>query len=372
MSSLVSDDRAAENKGPTALGIVISMSILSTLFTAARLFVRGKILGKFHMDDYLMVASVICGWGNVGTAIAAVSYGNGRHFDLLDLDQKSGAILWTIAGFPFGVMSFGLPKLAVVSLLTRIMNPSRRHTIFLWSISLFCLLNLVVCIIILFAQCQPSRSQWDFSVTKKTCWDRNVLVYFAIYSGVVCALVDLYLAVYPAIVLAKLQLSLKKKVALSIALGIGSISSIVAIYKCTRLPSLASPDFSYDTSDLVIWTIVEGSTMIIAACIPVLKPLGELIFGKHLLSSGAGRYTYENYGSGPSGGPGRSDIEMNAARAARRLAAKKEADAVSLGDTSGTTTAANGSQETILNRSNTGGKIMRTDVYSVVVESKKA
>ncbi|KAK6211633.1 integral membrane protein [Colletotrichum tabaci] len=276
MSTSVPPQRAEENKGPTAIGIVISVSVLSTLFTAARLFVRGKILGKFHLDDYLIVASVLCGWINVRTAIAAVSYGNGRHFDVLTLEQKSGAILWTIAGFAPGVMSFGLPKIAVVALLTRIMNPSRWHALFQWCLSIFCLVNFLGCVIILFAQCQPSHSQWDFSV-EKTCWDKWILVYFAIYSG------DIYLAVYPAVVLARLQMRTRKKVALSIVLGIGSVSAIVAIYKCTRLPSLASPGLSY----LVIWTVVEGSTMIIAACIPVLQPLGELTFGKRMSAPAA-------------------------------------------------------------------------------------
>ncbi|KAK2770912.1 integral membrane protein [Colletotrichum kahawae] len=324
MSTASSPERDAENKGPTALGIVISVSALSTVFAAARLFVRGKILGKVHLDDYLIIASVICGWVNVGTAIAAVAHGNGRHFDILDTEQKQGAILWTIAGFPAGVMSFGLPKLAVVALLTRIMNPSKGHKIFLWAMSF-------------------------------------------------CAFVDIYLAVYPAVVLAKLQMSVRKKVALSVALGIGSISSIVAIYKCTRLPSLASQDFSYDTADLVIWTIVEGSTMIIAACIPVLQPLGELLFGKRMFSSGGGKYTYENYGSGPSGPSGhmRSDnIELSRSREARKRA-MRQADEISFDDTTTTTAVAKGSQESILNQHNFNGKIVRTDVFSVSVQQTK-
>ncbi|KAK1460802.1 integral membrane protein [Colletotrichum melonis] len=182
MAGKLSLNRNAEDKGPVALGIVISMLVLSTLFTAGRLFVRGRILKQFHLDDYLIVASV-----------------------------KSGAILWTIAGFPPGVMSFGLPKLAVVALLTRNMNPSKWHALFLWFIACFCLINLIGCVIILFAQCQPSHSQWDFSVTDKTCWDKWILVYFAIYSGGFCAFVDLYLAIYPAVVLAKLQMSVRKK-----------------------------------------------------------------------------------------------------------------------------------------------------------------
>ena len=29
---------------------------------------------------------------------------------------------------------------------------------------------------------------------------------------------------------------------------------VIAVYKITRLPALASEDFSYETSDLVVWT----------------------------------------------------------------------------------------------------------------------
>ncbi|KAK7440680.1 integral membrane protein [Colletotrichum acutatum] len=326
MSGKVPLNRNSEDKGPMALDVVISMSVLSALFTAGRLFVRGKILKHFHLDDYLIVASVVCGWTNVGTAIAVVAHGNGRHFDVLTLEQKSGAILWTIAGFPPGVMSFGLPKLAVVALLTRIMKPSRWHALFLWFIATFCLINLIGC---------------DFSVTDKTCWYKWILVYFAIYSGGFCALVDLYLAIYPAVVLAKLQMSIRKKVALSIALGIGSI--------------------------------VEGSTMIIAACIPVLQPLGELIFGKRIFSSGGGRYTYENYGSGPSG-QYRSDIEMSRSKEATKRVARRQhsANAISFDDTVSTTMVTRGSQESILQGRNVGRDIVRTDVISVSIESSKS
>lgn len=69
------------------------------------------------------------------------------------------------------------------------------------------------------------------------------------------ALTDLYLAVYPTIVLFKLQINNKKKIALCSALSIGSVSAIVSIYKSTRLPSLAGADFSWDTTDLVIWSL---------------------------------------------------------------------------------------------------------------------
>ena len=82
-------------------------------------------------------------------------------------------------------------------------------------------------------------------------------------------------------------------------------STVVAIYKTTRLPSLASGDFTYSTSDLVVFTIAEGGTIIIAACIPVLQPLLEMITGKRgWLSSdrtSGGRPYHQQYG-GRGGG----------------------------------------------------------------------
>ena len=58
------------------------------------------------------------------------------------------------------------------------------------------------------------------------------------------AAMDLYLAGYPAVILARLQMNIRKKIALATALGIASVSCVVAAYKCTRLPGLATEDFS--------------------------------------------------------------------------------------------------------------------------------
>lgn len=51
----------------------------------------------------------------------------------------------------------------------------------------------------------------------------QALTLFFFRSSAFSAFVDVYLAVYPAVVLFGLQMSLKKKVVLSSALGIGSM-----------------------------------------------------------------------------------------------------------------------------------------------------
>lgn len=86
-------------------------------------------------------------------------------------------------------MSFGLPKLAVIHLLTRLMNPGRAHKIFLWVMGIACNLALLGCVVIMFAQCTPSRSQWVFSIpeSEKTCIDKRILVVYTTSAGGKCS-----------------------------------------------------------------------------------------------------------------------------------------------------------------------------------------
>ncbi|KAK1505117.1 integral membrane protein [Colletotrichum abscissum] len=315
-----SDEWKAQDKGPIIVIVCWIVTAISTCFVFGRVYVRGKIMKKFQSDDWFIILGLFCGYISTALSTIAVTYGNGRHMSLLSTEQQQGAILWTTAAFCPGIMSFGLPKLAVVSLLVRLMNPDRYHKWFLWWLGIWCQLTLFVTAGLLLGRCMPARSLWDFSV-KGTCFDVNILVAYCIYAGSFSAFVDVYLAVYPAIVLFRLQMATKKKIALSCALGIGSISGIVAIYKTTRIPSLASKDFSCgaphfllnklidltdlfridDTSDLVIWTVVEGSTIIIASSIPVMQPLLELILRRNPFSSAKGSKQtpqyYEDYGS---------------------------------------------------------------------------
>ncbi|KAH8173882.1 integral membrane protein [Sarocladium implicatum] len=299
----VTPEYIAESRVPIIVGVVVSLTVLSTLFVIARIFTRARLTGSMFLDDYLVIIAAVSQWLCVGFATTAALNGNGRHFDAMLFTQPEKlekALFYTLLNFPFGIVAFGLPKIAVVALLTRIMNPSRAHRYFLWGLSLFCMTVLIGCIPLLFGQCTPSYSQWDlnFPPEKKKCLAKNVLVNYAISSGALSAFTDLYLAVYPAVVLWGLKLNIKKKIALSVALGIGSISTVVAIYKCTRLPSLASADFTWDTADLVIWTVVEAAVIIIACCIPLLQPLIDFILGRRTMTSSQG---YKNYGSSRDG-----------------------------------------------------------------------
>ncbi|KAK2730268.1 integral membrane protein [Colletotrichum kahawae] len=219
-----SDEWKAQDKGPTIIVVCWIVTAISTCFVLGRVYVRGKIMRKFHSDDWFIILGLFCGYISTALSTIAVSYGNGKHMKLLSTEQQQGAILWTTAAFCPGIMSFGLPKLAVISLLTRLMNPGRYHKWFLWWMGIWCQLTLFVTAGLLLGRCTPASS------------------------------------------------------------------GVVAVYKTT-----------HDTSDLVIWAVVEGSTIIIASSIPVMQPLLELILRRNPFSSGKGSKQtpqyYEHYGS---------------------------------------------------------------------------
>ncbi|KAK2053312.1 integral membrane protein [Colletotrichum caudatum] len=265
----------AQDKGPVIIAVCWGFTALSSIFVLSRIYVRLRFVGRFYSDDYFIILGLICGYISTSLSTLAVFSGTGRHLDVLTLQQQQSIMLWSTAAQCPGIMSFSLPKLAVICLLTRLLEPGVFHKWFLWWMGIWCQLTLVATVAILVGRCTPARSLWDFSVAG-TCFDPSILINYSIYAGTFSAFVDVYLAVYPAIVLFKLQMRLKKKLALSCALGIGAISGIVAIYKTTRLPLLASQDYSCncsprlsfllstdtntghatdDTPDLMVWTV---------------------------------------------------------------------------------------------------------------------
>ena len=121
------------------------------------------------------------------STVAVVSFGNGKHTALLSTEQQEGAVFWTTIAFCPGVLSFCLPKLAVVVLLIRILHPGPFHRCFLWTMVILCQLSFIGAMGILLGRCRPTRAIWDFSV-QGTCLDISILVNYglAVTGGRTC------------------------------------------------------------------------------------------------------------------------------------------------------------------------------------------
>ncbi|KAH8691904.1 hypothetical protein BGW36DRAFT_400054 [Talaromyces proteolyticus] len=244
-----------QNKGPTILGVMWATTSTALVFVVARVYTRGKILKKMGLDDYLIGLSMILGLIFVGLTTSAVRYGNGRHSETLTRDQFEKAAMLNTAGFAPGILSFTVPKLGVVALLIRLFNPSRPRKIFLWSFVGGSCMIISGCIVIIYAQCSPTRALWTVNLNSARCWSPWILVNYSLFAGALSAFLDLFLAVYPGVIMWKLQIAQRKKIGLITAFSLGACAAVVAVYKCTRIPGLADEsDSTYSTADLVIWT----------------------------------------------------------------------------------------------------------------------
>lgn len=56
-------------------------------------------------------------------------------------------------------------------------------------------------------------------------------------------------------------------------------ATAVAVYKTTKLPAWSGADMTWDGVALILWTGLEANVIIVAACIPMLRPVWDQILG---------------------------------------------------------------------------------------------
>lgn len=49
----------ADNKGPMIIAVCLAVTVLSTIFVALRVFTRQNIMGQLHLDDWLVIPSMV-------------------------------------------------------------------------------------------------------------------------------------------------------------------------------------------------------------------------------------------------------------------------------------------------------------------------
>lgn len=70
-------------------------------------------------------------------------------------------------------------------------------------------------------------------------------------------------------------MELRERIAVGLAMSMGIFATVCAVIKCTHLPSLSNPDFTYELSPIIIWSAAEASATIMAACVPSLRVLAR-------------------------------------------------------------------------------------------------
>lgn len=151
-----------------------------------------------------------------------IGYGAGRHTATLSQEDTNKAMYYMVVSFGPGILSFAVPKFAVLILLAAVLDPGLWHKRIMWIVSVPYSLQVIGMLVINYAKCRTLVALWQ--ADKGTCWEGKVavgLLYYAVALGATSALFDFCLACYLTIVLFKFLMGWKKKLALMFALGFG-------------------------------------------------------------------------------------------------------------------------------------------------------
>jgi len=262
------------NRQTQLISAIWSMTGVSAAFVALRFFSRLRLKQKLWWDDFLVVLTLIFVMAYGAVVIVYTKYGGARHAFFLTPIEASQAVMYNYIANILIISALAFGKISVALLLLRLLPPnSTKARIFLhasWG-SVFVIW--VALEIVILAMCRPISAFWN--PTAGSCWNPAQVGDWELFTGSYYAFMDLALAAFPVSFLWKLQMSLPKKIGLCVLLGFGTLAGICAIVKTTYLTSIEGPDFTYATTDFLIWNGTEANVIIIAACIPTLRIIGS-------------------------------------------------------------------------------------------------
>ncbi|RGP67534.1 hypothetical protein FLONG3_8460 [Fusarium longipes] len=276
----------------TGMAIV---TVLTKLYTTVLVFRRPG------WDDLMIFLSLIGSIVASALVQASADLGLGRHTAAVaaepgGVQKMIKTKILQVIGYPFNIMAYSLPNVAILILIERLVGKTETISrLFLRIIVAVQILLASISIIIIFAQCRPTKMLWDQSA-KGECWSPDVFNHSSYVVSSFTVLTDFVLAVVPIHAFCKLQLKRQEKLEITFMLGLTFLSAVFTIIKATYLSTFNDrTDPLYNVVTLIIWGLVEQNVVIMAASVPTLRPLIRLVKEKHPMRSAVG---YIKSGSG--------------------------------------------------------------------------
>lgn len=161
------------------------------------------------------------------------SYGLGRRLDDIDPTMIPEALKWNVIISSVLIWTFSLPKFAIIATLKRILDYGRKTTILFWGLALSSQACILATSVWWYKQCDPVEFGWDRSIKGGTCAPVKVMSDLGYFTSAYSAFLDAFFALYPIPFIMRLNMPLKNRILVSIALGLSFMACILSIYKLT-------------------------------------------------------------------------------------------------------------------------------------------
>ncbi|KAK2018544.1 integral membrane protein [Colletotrichum eremochloae] len=260
-----------ESRSTEIMTVAIALPLITFPIVGLRCFARWKTTGRLWWDDWMVVTAAILLAGLAGIEIASAVLGLGTHYwnvDLASNDRKLMQLLY--AAHMLYILTQIFAKISILLFLSLIFS-ARWFQLTVRCFIPFLLLHGLVFVLATAFQCNPIASAWDKNNPNRTCLDTNIVWYCGAGVSLAEEVVILFL---PIPELAKLQIDIRKKVALSFMFSLGSFACITTMIRLKYLVAFSTTfDTTWDNVDVAIWSIVKEFCAIVCASFLPLRPL---------------------------------------------------------------------------------------------------
>lgn len=206
------------------------LAVFVALRVGTRMSSKGGGLG---MDDYITVFCVVVMLVTCILITIGTQYGLGRRMEAIDPPLIPRALKWNVIISSVLIWTFSLPKFAIIAILKRILNYGLKTTILFWGLAFSSQACILATSVWWYNQCDPVEFGWNRTILGGKCASTKVMSDLGYFTSAYSAFLDVFFAVYPIPFIMRLNMPLKNRILVSIALGLTILAFILTIYKLT-------------------------------------------------------------------------------------------------------------------------------------------
>ncbi|BCR93415.1 uncharacterized protein AKAW2_10461S [Aspergillus luchuensis] len=287
------------------------INTVSSVFIALEVFCvslrfLAKWVGRLKLgwDDAFMILGLILCIADAACTMADVKYGGiGLHeARVVQIDPHMmvnwGKFIIIIPLFYFSTVV--PPKLAILHLYLSIFTEKRlRNICYATGVVIVC--NWVAVIIAGLLSCRPLSYFWT---GQGVCINIDAWLRWGGFANI---LTDVVMLILPMPVVWRLHASTRLKLGIFVTFLLGSLGLVSSIIRFWEFyVTDAEGDRTWAAATLVIWAVIEGGIYLIAACLPIYRPLTKLLWRR--VCTNRGHTVESNPSKGASGGSRGSKI----------------------------------------------------------------
>ncbi|KAK2596317.1 hypothetical protein N8I77_013213 [Diaporthe amygdali] len=221
------------------------------------------------------------------TATVMANLGVGKH--IFEVDPANLPMLHTLnrVGVTFAISACVWTKTSWALTMLRIVRATQDYMrVIVWCLLVSVNILMDVGLILNFMKCDDEPGL-TMSPNEMWCWTNLTAANYNVFSAAWSGLADIVLALLAWVIILPMQMRSNEKIGVAVAMSLGLVSGAMALAKTANVLLMAKMDFTYEVTNLIIWTAAEISSLIMAASVPFIR-----LFVKNKLS------TPKSYSSG--------------------------------------------------------------------------